>query len=275
MLHAQTAQGLGDELVAGAVEGGVNHLEGVGHLLHCGLVVDLPHDVGEELLVGLSPHDGDQALLHRLVVVHALDGGEEVQLLHLLGDGLGVVGGELGAVLPVDLVAVIFLGVVAGSNVYAGDAAILPDGEGQLGGGAEGLEDTYGDAVARHDAGGLTGELLGVVAAVEAHRHAALHRLGALGQNDLGEGLGGVADDVDVHLVQADAHGAAQAGGAELQRGKEPALNLLLVAGNRAQLLLFRLAERRTAEPLFINITIGHGTNLQYLKFWRKRCTAL
>ena len=259
MLHAQAAQGLRDELVAGAVEGGVNHLEGVGHLLHRGLVVDLTHDVGEELLVGLSPHDGDQALLHRLVVVHALDGGEEVQLLHLLGDGLGVVGGELGAVLPVDLVAVVLLGVVAGSDVHAGDTAILPDGEGQLGGGAEGLEDTYGDAVARHDAGGLTGELLGVVAAVEAHRHALLRSLRTFRQDDLGKGLSGVADHMDVHVVESHAHGAAEARSTELQRGEKAGFHLLVIAGDGPKLLLLVGAEGGALQPFPVGFLIGHS----------------
>ena len=39
-----------------------------------------------------------------------------------------------------------------------------------------------------------------------------------LGGDDIGKGLGGVADDMDVHMVQAQLHGAAQARGAELQR---------------------------------------------------------
>ncbi len=246
------------------MEGGVYHLEGVGHLVHRRLVVDLTHDVGEELLVGLFAHDGDQARLDGLVIVHPLNGVEEIQLLHLLGDGGGVVGGQLGPVLPVDLVAVVLLGVVAGGDVHAGDAAVLPHGEGQLRGGAEGLKNPHRNAVARHDAGGLPGELLGVVAAVVAHGHAALGGRVALGQDHFGKGLGGVADHVDVHLVQADAHGAPQTGGAELQGGEKAALDLLLVAGDAPQLLLLRLAEGGAAEPFLIHITIGHGTYLQY-----------
>ena len=176
-------------------------------------------------------------------------------------------GGQLGPVLPVDLVAVVLLGVVAGGDVDAGDAAVLPHGEGELRGGAQGVEDAHRDAVARHDAGGLPGELLGVVAAVEAHGHAPLGGVAALGQDDLGEGLGGVADDVDVHLVQSHAHGAPQAGGAELQGGEKAALDLLLIVGDAAQLLFLRLAEGRAVQPFLIHITIGHGTYLQYLNF--------
>ena len=186
-----------------------------------------------------------------------------------------MLGRQLGAVGPVDLIAVILLGIVAGGDIDARLTVVFPHGEAQLRRGPQRLEDTHMDAVGGADLCGGSGKLHRVVAAVHAQGHAPALGLLALSADDVGKALSGPADDVDVHLVQADAHGAAQAGGAELQRGKEPALNLLLVAGNRAQLLLFRLAERRTAEPLFINITIGHGTNLQYLKFWRKRCTAL
>ena len=262
MLHAQTLERLGDEFVAGAMEGGVDHLEGVGHLLHRRLVVDLAHDVGEELLIGLRSHEGDQAALYRLVIVHADDGIEEVQLGHLLGDGVGVVGGQLGAVLPVDLVAVVLLGVVAGGDVDAGDAVVLTDGEGHLRSGAQGLEEPHLDAVARHDAGRLLGELSGVVAAVEADGHATLHGLLPLGLDDLGKGLGGVADHMDVHLVQTHAHGAAKTGGAELQGCKETAFDLLFVAGNALQLGLLLGGQGGAVEPLFICISVGHWKNL-------------
>ncbi len=61
---------------------------------------------------------------------------------------------------------------MAGGDIDAGDAAVLPYSEGQLRGGAQGLEQAHGDAVARHDAGGLSGEEAGVVAAVKADGYA-------------------------------------------------------------------------------------------------------
>ena len=201
MLHAQPLQRLRDELIAGAVEGGVHHLEGVCHLLHHGLVVHLFHDVGQEALVGLRSQKGDLSLRYRLVIVHGLDAGEHIQLPHLPGYLVGVSGGQLCSVLPVDLIAVVLLGVVAGGDVDAGDAAILPYGEGQLRRGAQGLEQAHGDAVARHDAGGLPGKKAGVVAAVEADSHAPGGGLRPLLQDHLGKGLGGMADHMDVHAV--------------------------------------------------------------------------
>ena len=130
MLHAQAPQGLGDEFVTGAVEGGVDDLEIVGHTPHGGAVVDLPHDPGEERLVSLGAHQGDKALGDGGIVIQPLNGGKEVQLGHFPGDSIGMVGGELSAVGPVHLIAVVFLGVVAGGDVDAGDAAVFPDGEG-------------------------------------------------------------------------------------------------------------------------------------------------
>ena len=63
-----------------------------------------------------------------------------------------------------------------------------------------------------------------------------------LRQDHLGKGLGGVADDMDVHLVQAHAHGAPQAGGAEGQLAEEAALDLLVVVADACQLRLLLLA---------------------------------
>ena len=168
--------------------------------------------------------------LHRLVVVHGLD-AENVHLLHLLAMA-SAWWGQLGAVLPVDLIAVVLLGVVAGGDVDAGDAAVFPDGEGQLGRGAQGLKDAHGDAVARHDAGGARANSWSGCGSRSRSPRPAWPP--PLGQNDLGEGLGGVADDMDVHLVQAHAHGAPQTGGAELQRGRKNRLSISFSSPLRA-----------------------------------------
>ena len=167
-------------------------------------------------------------------------------------------GGQLGAVLPVDLIAVVLLGVVAGGDVDAGDAAVLPHGEGQLRRGAQGLEQAHRDAVARHDAGGLPGEEIGVVAAVKADGHAPGGGLRSLLQDHLGEGLGGVADHMDVHAVQTHAHGAAQTGGAEGKLVKKAGLDLLFVPADGLQLRFFLLGEGGAVQPVLIIFTIRH-----------------
>ena len=103
------------------------------------------------------------------------------------------------------------------------------------------------------------GELLGVVAAVKADGHAFFDRFGSFGQNDLGKGLSGVADDMDIHVVEADAHGAPQAGGAELQRGEEAGFDLLFVVCNALKLGFLFCAEGRGSQPFLIGFTVGHG----------------
>ena len=265
VLHAQTAQSLGDELVAGAVEGGVHHLEGVGHSVHSSLVVDLLHDVGQELLVGLGAHQGDAALVQSFLVVHGLDAVEHVQLLHLGGHLVGGAGRQLGTVRPVHLVAVVLLGVVAGGDVDAGDAAVLPDGKGQLGSGAQRVEQAHGNAVGSHDTGGLTGEELGVVAAVVAHSHSLGGGLGALLQNHLGKRLGGVAHHMYIHPVQAHPHGAPETGGAKAELGEKAGFHFLLVPGNGGQLRLLLLGQGRTLHPALILCLVIHGTVPPYI----------
>ena len=243
MLHAQTLQHLGDQLIARAVEGGVDHLEIVRHLLHHSLVGDLGHDVGKEGLVGLLAHEDDLAGGESLVIIDGLIAGEHVQRAHLLCHLVGVLGGQLCAILPVDLIAVVLLGVMAGGDVDTGDAAILTDGEGHHGGGAHGFKQTHGDTVGSEDTGGLAGEGLRIIAAVVTHSYAPLHGLLALLQDHLGEGLGCVTDDMDVHAVQAHAHNAAQTCRTEGQLIEETTLDLLVIACDGSQLCLLRLAQ--------------------------------
>ena len=158
VLDAQTPQGLRHQLPAAAVERGVDHLEGVGHLGHGLAVVDHGHDLFHKGAVRLLAHDLDETGLHRLLEVHALHAGEDVDLFQLGGDGVGVLGRQLGAVGPVDLIAVVLLGVVAGGDVDARLTAVVADGEAQLRRGPQGFKNADVDAVAGTDLGGGAGE---------------------------------------------------------------------------------------------------------------------
>ena len=193
-----------------------------------------------------------------LLEVHALHAGEDVDLLQLGGDGVGVLGRQLGAVGPVDLIAVVLLGVVAGGDVDARLTAVVADGEAQLRRGAQGFKNADVDAVAGTDLGGGVGEQHVVVAAVHADGHALLFGGLALGGDDVGEALSGPADDVDVHLVQAHLHGAPQTGGAELQRTVEAVLDLLFVAGDALQLRVLGGGEGVAAEPALVFLFVVH-----------------
>ena len=201
----------------------------------------------------MSPsHEGDEPLGHSLVVVRPLHAVEHIQFLHLFCHLVSVFGGQLGAVLPVDLVAVVLLGIVAGGDIDACLAVVLPHGEAQLRGGAQGLEDPHMDAVGGADLSGGTGELHGVVAAVHADGHAPVLARLALGADHVGKALGSPADDVDVHIVQSGVHGAPQSGGAELQRTVEPGLDLLGVGTDGFQLRVLFRGQSGACKPLFI-----------------------
>ena len=252
VLHTQAAQGLRHQLPAAAVEGGVYHLEAVGYLGDGGTVIDHSHDVGHEHLVRLLTQKGDKTGLHRVVKGHALHAGEDVDLLQTGGDGGGVLGRQLRAVGPVDLVAVVFLGVMAGGDVDARLAAVVPHGEAQLRRGAQGLENTHADAIGGADLRRGTGEGHAVHAAVHADGHTFLFGLIALGGDNVGKALGGPADDVYVHLVQTHLHGAPQSGGTEFQRAVEPALDLLLVPGDGLQFGLFVGVQRVAGQPTLV-----------------------
>ena len=79
---------------------------------------------------------------------------------------------------------------------------------------------------------------------------------------DRGVALGGPADDVDVHLVQAHAHGAPQAGGAELQGTVEPGLDLLGIALDGLQLRVLLGGQGGACKPLFV---LFHEIHMRFL----------
>ena len=95
------------------------------------------------------------------------------------------------------------------------------------------------DTVGGADFGSLHGEFLGVVAAVHADGYAPALAFLAFSTDDVGKALGSPADDVDVHVVQTDEHGATQTGGAKLQGAVEPGLDLFGVILDGLQLRFF------------------------------------
>ena len=258
VLDAQTGQCLRHQLVAAAVEGGIHHLERIRHLCHGIVVVDHIHHMAHEFPVRLFAQCLNEARLHRFVKGHALDTGENVDLLQLRGDGGGVMGRQLRAVLPIDLVAVILLGVVAGGDVDARLTAIFPHGKAQLRRGPQGRKNPHMDAVGGTYFRRGPGKLHGMMAAVHADGHAALLRFLALGTDDIGKALCGPADDVHVHLVQAHLHGAPQSGSTELQRAVKPALDLLLISGDGFQLLHLIGRQCAAVQPLFVLTHVIH-----------------
>ena len=213
VLEADAGEGLGHELDAAAVQRGVDDLEvrvaGDGFRgQHQGqLVLQVAFvDLGAHRLDAAGNGAGDRGEADVGRVLDLRDLGDDV-LVHGRGD--------LAAVAPEDLVAVILLGVVAGGDHDAGGRALEADGIAQFRGGAEGVEQVDVDAVVGEDVGGNLGEQAGVVAAVvrDAHAGGAVH----MGLDVVREALGGHAHGVLVHAVGAHAHDAAEAAGAELE----------------------------------------------------------
>ena len=245
-------QRLRHEVPARTVKRRVDDLEPVGHAADNVRVDRLAQNVGQKRLVRLRAHELHKALTHRVVKVHALDIVEDVQPLHVFGDGGSVLRRELRPVGPVDLVAVILFRVVAGRDVQAGRGAVVLDGERQLRRRAQGVENAHMDAVGRHDARRLVGKALTVDAAVEADGDAARTRALALGLDDLRERLRGVADDVNVHAAAAERHLAAQTGCAELERGEKAAFDLFFVVADGVEFFPLRIGERGAVEPALV-----------------------
>ena len=250
--HTQAVQRLGHEVPARAVKRRVDDLEPVGHAADDVRVDRLAQDVGQKRLVRLRAHELHKTLTHRVVKVHALDIVEDVQPLHVPGDGGSMLRRELRPVGPVDLVAVILFRIVAGRDVQAGRGAVVLDGKRQLRRRAQGVENAHVDAVGRHDARRLVGKALTVDAAVKADGDAARTRALALGLDDLRERLRGVADDVNVHAAAAERHLAAQAGRAELERGEKAALDLFFVVADGVEFFPLRIGERGAVEPALV-----------------------
>ena len=258
VLHAEAVQRFRHQTPAAAVERGVDDLE---------IVRDTVHDLGgdghgkhflEEGLVGLLAEELDHVGGERLVEGHALDILEDVELAHQLCYLGCVLRGQLRAVGPVDLVAVVLLGVVARSDVDAGSSAVVFHGEGELGSRAQRIEDAGVDAVGGHNARSLAGKDLAVDAAVIADHDALAAGLLPLGLDDLGERLRRVTDDMDVHPAQTQRHLTAQTGGAEFQRREKSAFDLLLVVLNRLELLPLGGAQRGAVQPVLVLVLIAH-----------------
>ena len=251
--------------MAAAVEGGVDQLEAVRHGGDGVGVHRHGHDFFQERLVGLRADDGDETGLDGLVIGHGPDAGENVDLLQLFRDGVGVLGRQLCAVLPVNLVAVVLLGVVAGGDIDARLAAVVTHGEAQLRSGTQGVKNPDLDAGGGADLGGGFGKLHAVETAVHGDSHATLLGLLALGADDVGEALSGVTDHIDVHVVQAHGHGAPQSGGAELQRTVEAALNFLGIVLDGLQFGVLLGSQHVAVQPFLIFLLIIHDGSVLLL----------
>ena len=211
------------------MERSVDYLKLRSYLSYEGLVYSLSEHTLEICLVGLGSYKLNLTLRHGFVKVAADKVIEYIDIAHLLGDRLSVLRRKLSAVRPIYLVAVILLGVVRCGYIKTGSGSVVAHGEAQLRSRTQSVKNAHMDAVCGHNACSLMSKKLAVVAAVKADGYALFHCLLALGLDDVCKRLGGVADDVDIHLMQTELHCSAQSGSAELERRKKAALDLFFV----------------------------------------------
>ena len=161
---------------------------------------------------------------------------------------------DLAAVAEVDLVAVVLRRVVARGHHHAGDAAELADRVGQQGRGQRPGKQQRPEPGAGHHLGGVGGEDVGVVAGVVADDDGAAG--GGAGVAEVRRQAGRRAEHHDaVHPVGAGAEGAAESGGAELQRAGE-AVGQVVVGGTA----LDRRDDRLELSPRrVVGVVLGPG----------------
>ena len=126
------------------------------------LIRPLPHavDIVQIGPVRLLAQHGQKPPLLPLLEGNAAEIVEQVQLPDPRQDAVGDRAGDLGPVLPVDLVAVVLPGIVAGRHVDARHRPVFADGKGQLRRRPHGREQVCPDPLPHQDRGRQLRELL-------------------------------------------------------------------------------------------------------------------
>ena len=198
------AQRCGYKLNAGAVYRGVDDFEVVVTLDDFGVQGEAL-DCSQEGFVDVGTD-----VLYQLGIALELDVtyiGDFVDVV----DDIDIVRSKyLCAVSPVGFVSVVFFRVVGCGNVYAALASEMTYGEGQLGGGLEGLEEIYLDTVGREDVCYGLGKVFGVIAHVVTYDYRNLGQVCKGLLEIVGQTLRSGTYGIDIHAVGTGAHDAAQ-----------------------------------------------------------------
>ena len=119
----------------------------------------------------------------------------------MLDDAYIVRRDNLGAVAPVSLVAVIFLGIMRGRDVHAALASEFTDCEREFGSRTETVEEVYMDIVGREYIGNNFGKFAGVVTHVMADCNAYLRQVFETFMQIICKALSGCGNCIDIHAV--------------------------------------------------------------------------
>jgi len=256
---------MGDRHQTGTVQGAVHQLQA------CGLAQAGAHLTGldgvVQGLLAVIAHKTDQAVFHALGKGDVLGTGEHIGLLDLVvHDGGGVIG-HLAAVRAVGLVAVVLGRIVGGGDHDACIALIVAGSKAQGRHRHQGIIDAHLDAIGCQNTGSCLGKNVALEAAVVADGDGLA---AALGLDPVGQALGSLTHNVDVHAVGTRAQDAAQACGAKLQGHCKAILDLVVVALDLCQFgLQIRIVQLR-CQPALIFIQI-HVAHLTFVIFSQKR----
>ena len=250
VLKTNALHHLGHQLVTRAVQRGVDNGKIVRNCLDRVGIDCLRHYLLKILFIGLLAQHDNQAVGKSLVKVSQLDVLENVQCLHGCADRVRMLGGQLCAILPVCLVAVVFLGVVGSGDVNARYTAVFAQREGKLGGGAQIVKEVGLDACCSQYLCGGLGKESGIVAAVVCDSNAVCRA--TLGKDQIGKTLGCVCYRVNVHGVHTGLHIAAQACRAKGEVRGKAQTDFTVVVGNGAQLSLLCLGKLVALQPTLV-----------------------
>ncbi len=117
-----------------------------------------------------------------------------VALLHFGNNHVRLLRGQLAAVLPINFITIIFLGIVAGCYHNAGNSLFFPHCKGEGGGGAQLGKEVGFDVVGGQHQRCFLCKLLGEAAGIVGDSHAAGFGLGAVLADTIGQGLGQAAN---------------------------------------------------------------------------------
>ena len=247
--------------MSGAVQRSVDDADAVSHLFdHFRMKDRLLYLCNVGIVHFLS--DGDvKACCLCFFFGHGFASGHIRDRKHMLRYSLVMRRSELGAVLPVDLVAVISGGIVACCYIDAGDASEIPYRKGKLGRGSQGLEAIGLDSVRCKGTCSFVRKLDRHMAGVIGDRNALI--LSALLNDIIRKALCSSPDHILVHPVGTGTDDAPKSCRTELKIHMEALHDLFIVALNGSQFLPGLLIIIGIAEPLVVNcLVVSHGTVL-------------
>ena len=163
---------------------------------------------------------------------------------------------DLGAILPVYLVAIVLPGIVAGCDHDAGDTSQRAHREGEFRRGPQAGKTIGPDAVGIEAERRLHSKLRGHDPGIIGDDHALL--LALLSDNVIGQPLGSLAYRVNIHPIGSRSDNAPEPSGSKLQISVKPILNLILIRRDSRKLRLCVRVKIGIRTPFLICLSVIH-----------------